>query len=113
MTTTTVRIHYLSPSSLIPIFALIGRYWTSGHPLRDDCQHVDVVSPVTSSFFAPYLTAISTCSTHLSDKNFYLRGDDWLINNRWEQLVEMRDKLTFVEMVTWYVSFSTSCPNDH
>jgi glucan endo-1,3-alpha-glucosidase len=44
----------------------------------------------------------SVDSTHFqNDKNFYLRGDDWLLNNRWEQLVSMRDKLTFVEMVTW------------
>ncbi|KIK68677.1 glycoside hydrolase family 71 protein [Collybiopsis luxurians FD-317 M1] len=39
--------------------------------------------------------------THLPDKNFYLRGDEWLINNRWEELFQMRDQLTFVEMVTW------------
>ncbi|KAJ7612254.1 glycosyl hydrolase family 71-domain-containing protein [Roridomyces roridus] len=39
--------------------------------------------------------------THLSDKNRILRSDDWLINTRWEQLVAMRDQLTFVEMVTW------------
>ncbi|KAF9529116.1 glycosyl hydrolase family 71-domain-containing protein [Crepidotus variabilis] len=39
--------------------------------------------------------------THYSYKNFYQRGDDWLIVNRWEQLVSMRSQLTFVEMVTW------------
>ncbi|KAJ4495692.1 glycosyl hydrolase family 71-domain-containing protein [Lentinula edodes] len=39
--------------------------------------------------------------THLSSKNFYLRGDDWLIINRWDQLFQLRDQLTFVEMVTW------------
>lgn len=40
-------------------------------------------------------------STHLSFKNFYLRGDDWLVVTRWEQLMELRNTLTFVEMVTW------------
>ncbi|KAK0206918.1 glycosyl hydrolase family 71-domain-containing protein [Desarmillaria ectypa] len=52
-----------------------------------------------------YATTISMwIFTHFSwtDKNFYLRGDDWLIANRWEQLISMRDQLTFVEMVTWY-----------
>ncbi|KDR78300.1 hypothetical protein GALMADRAFT_94936 [Galerina marginata CBS 339.88] len=39
--------------------------------------------------------------THLSYKNFYLRGDDWLIVSRWEELMQMRDTLTFVELVTW------------
>lgn len=48
------------------------------------------------------------CSTHLSDKNFYLRGDDWLIVNRWEQLMQLRSTLTFVEMVTWYERHITS-----
>ncbi|KAK0444401.1 glycoside hydrolase family 71 protein [Armillaria borealis] len=51
-----------------------------------------------------YATTISMwIFTHYSwaNKNFYLRGDDWLIANRWEQLISMRDQLTFVEMVTW------------
>ncbi|KAK0491404.1 glycosyl hydrolase family 71-domain-containing protein [Armillaria novae-zelandiae] len=51
-----------------------------------------------------YATTISMwIFTHFSwaNKNFYLRGDDWLIANRWEQLISMRDQLTFVEMVTW------------
>ena len=42
-------------------------------------------------------------STHYNYKNFHLRSDDWLIVNRWEQLVNMRNQLTFVEMVTWYI----------
>lgn len=40
-------------------------------------------------------------STHYDYKNFYQRGDDWLIVSRWEQLIEMRDQLPMVEMVTW------------
>ena len=32
----------------------------------------------------------------------YQRGDEWLINTRWEQVVGMRDQLTFLEIVTWY-----------
>ncbi|KAF9450512.1 glycoside hydrolase family 71 protein [Macrolepiota fuliginosa MF-IS2] len=39
--------------------------------------------------------------THYDYKNFYQRGDDWLIVNRWEQLVGMRDSVPMVEMVTW------------
>ncbi|KAK7056687.1 hypothetical protein VNI00_002404 [Paramarasmius palmivorus] len=39
--------------------------------------------------------------THYSKDNRYLRGDDWLINTRWEEIVQMRDNITFVEMVAW------------
>jgi hypothetical protein len=79
---------------------LLGRYRPAGYPLCHNDQHVDVVR-TTKLIFAqnPILTFCS--STHLSSKNLYRRGDDWLIVNRWEQLMEMRDNLTFVELVTW------------
>jgi glucan endo-1,3-alpha-glucosidase len=49
-----------------------------------------------------YATTISGWFyTHYSSKNRYLRGDDWLIISRWEQLVSIRDQLTFIEMATW------------
>jgi glucan endo-1,3-alpha-glucosidase len=41
-------------------------------------------------------------SAHHSYKNWYQRGENWLINNRWEQLIAMRNQLTFIEMETWY-----------
>lgn len=77
-----------------------GRYQPAGYPLRHNDQRVVVVR-TTKLIFAqnPILTFRS--STHLSSKNFYLRGDDWLIVSRWEQLMAMRDTLTFVELVTW------------
>jgi len=51
---------------------------------------------------AKYATTVSVWMyTHFSYKNWYLRGDDWLINSRWEEIISMRDSLTFVEMVTW------------
>ncbi|KIY62070.1 glycoside hydrolase family 71 protein [Cylindrobasidium torrendii FP15055 ss-10] len=48
-------------------------------------------------------TASSWMFTHYSwtNKNFYLRGDDWLGAVRWEQLMGMRDQLTFTEIITW------------
>ncbi|KAJ4468794.1 glycoside hydrolase [Lentinula aciculospora] len=49
-----------------------------------------------------YATTVSSwLYTHYDYKNFYLRGDEWLLIARWEQLISMRDQLTFVEMVTW------------
>jgi len=78
----------------------LGRYRPAGCPLRHDDQHVDVVRTTKLIFVQnPILTFRS--STHLGSKNFYLRGDDWLIVSRWEQLMAMRDMLTFVELVTW------------
>lgn len=51
---------------------------------------------------ARYATTVSGWMFgHYGYKNFYLRGDNWLINNRWEQIVSLRNQLTFVEMVTW------------
>jgi hypothetical protein len=46
-------------------------------------------------------------STHYDYKNFYQRGDDWLISRRWEQIIGLRSKLPMVEMITWcaYINF--------
>ncbi|KAJ7479212.1 glycosyl hydrolase family 71-domain-containing protein [Mycena latifolia] len=61
---------------------------------RDNC-HIGQLG-------SKYATTVSMWFyTHLSDKNRLLRSDNWLINTRWEQIVAMRNKLTFVEMVTW------------
>ncbi|KAL1746452.1 glycosyl hydrolase family 71-domain-containing protein [Schizophyllum fasciatum] len=38
---------------------------------------------------------------HYGYKNQYYRGDDWLLNNRWDQLMAMRDRMNFVEIQTW------------
>jgi len=55
-----------------------------------------------SQLGARYATTVSGWMyTHFSYKNWYLRGDDWLINTRWNEIISMRDQLTFVEMVTW------------
>ncbi|KXN92547.1 Glucan endo-1,3-alpha-glucosidase agn1 [Leucoagaricus sp. SymC.cos] len=49
-----------------------------------------------------YVTSVSPWMfTHYDYKNFYLRGDNWLISSRWEQLVEMRNDIPMVEMITW------------
>jgi len=49
-----------------------------------------------------YATTVSNWMfAHHNYKNMYQRGDEHLINNRWEQVVGMRDQLTFLEIVTW------------
>jgi hypothetical protein len=49
----------------------------------------------------PFKRLTNRHSTHFPYKNWYLRGDNWLLNNRWEQLISMRNDLTFVELITW------------
>ena len=79
---------------------LLCRYRPAGCPLCHNDQHVDVVR-TTKLILAQNLILTFRSSSHLSSKNLYLRGDDWLIVNRWEQLMTMRDTLTFVELLTW------------
>ena len=54
-------------------------------------------------FQPPTLCFFNKSSAHFGYKNVYLPGDEWLVNRRWEELFSLRNKLTFVEMVTWQV----------
>ncbi|KAJ3813075.1 glycosyl hydrolase family 71-domain-containing protein [Lentinula aff. lateritia] len=75
-----------------------GCAWPQGNydkTTGDDHYYMDI-------FKNRYATTVSSwLYTHYNYKNFYLRGDEWLLITRWEQLISMRDQLTFVEMVTW------------
>ncbi|KAJ6614204.1 glycosyl hydrolase family 71-domain-containing protein [Mycena sp. CBHHK59/15] len=76
--------------------------WGCAWPQGDYDKNVSSSLRHISQLGSRYATTVSMwLYTHLSDKNRLLRSDDWLINNRWEQLVAMRSQLTFVEMVTW------------
>lgn len=35
------------------------------------------------------------------NKNWIYRADDWLFVQRWEQLIEMRDSINFVQVISW------------
>ncbi|TFK29164.1 hypothetical protein FA15DRAFT_632705 [Coprinopsis marcescibilis] len=75
-----------------------GCAWPQGNHAKNTNDDLYYISQLGSR----YATTVSMWMfTHLASKNFYLRGDDWLINSRWEQLVGMRDQLTFIEMLTW------------
>ncbi|KAF9484188.1 hypothetical protein BDN70DRAFT_181683 [Pholiota conissans] len=76
--------------------------WGCAWPQGNYPKNTDDDNYYISQLGTKYATTISGWMyTHLSSKNFYLRGDDWLIVSRWEQLMQMRNTLTFVEMVTW------------
>ncbi|PPR02298.1 hypothetical protein CVT24_011636 [Panaeolus cyanescens] len=76
--------------------------WGCAWPQNNHPKNTDDDYYYLSQLGSRYATTVSMWMyTHYNYKNFYLRGDDWLINNRWEQLIAMRDSLTFVELVTW------------
>ncbi|PPR05439.1 hypothetical protein CVT26_011317 [Gymnopilus dilepis] len=76
--------------------------WGCAWPQGDYPKNTDDDNYYISQLGTRYATTISGwLYTHLSYKNFYLRGDDWLIVSRWKELMQMRDTLTFVELVTW------------
>ncbi|KAF8900122.1 glycosyl hydrolase family 71-domain-containing protein [Gymnopilus junonius] len=76
--------------------------WGCAWPQGDYPKNTDDDNYYISQLGTRYATTISGwLYTHLSYKNFYLRGDDWLIVSRWQELMQMRDTLTFVELVTW------------
>ncbi|KAF9559027.1 hypothetical protein CPC08DRAFT_763569 [Agrocybe pediades] len=76
--------------------------WGCAWPQGNYPKNTDDDNYYMSQLGNRYATTVSNwLYTHLSYKNFYLRGDDWLVVSRWEQLMQMRDRLTFVEMVTW------------
>lgn len=35
------------------------------------------------------------------NKNWIFRSDDWLYNTRWEKLVEAREKVDIVQIISW------------
>lgn len=35
------------------------------------------------------------------NKNWIYRGDDWLYSRRWEQLIDMRDEINIVQVISW------------
>ncbi|KAJ3732630.1 glycosyl hydrolase family 71-domain-containing protein [Lentinula guzmanii] len=75
-----------------------GCAWPQGNYNKttdDDHYYMNILESRYATTISPWMF------THYDNKNFYLRGDDWLLITRWEQLISMRDQLTFVEMVTW------------
>ncbi|PVG00439.1 hypothetical protein CPB86DRAFT_824436 [Serendipita vermifera] len=52
------------------------------------------IAPVSPWFFTHY-------GPDTWNKNWIYRADDWLYARRWEELVEMRDQIDIVEIITW------------
>lgn len=75
------------------------RHESTGISVCSNDQRLAIVGLLTPTILVHQLTSRS--STHFPYKNWYLRGDNWLLNNRWEQLISMRNELTFIELLTW------------
>ncbi|KIY53227.1 glycoside hydrolase, partial [Fistulina hepatica ATCC 64428] len=76
--------------------------WGCAFPQGDYSANTDSDEYYIEQLGTKYATTVGPWMfTHYSYKNFYHRGDDFLLNLRWEQLFGMRDNLTFVEMLTW------------
>ncbi|KAL9710637.1 hypothetical protein Ac2012v2_006175 [Leucoagaricus gongylophorus] len=77
-----------------------GCAWPQGNVDKTTADDQYYIQQLGSS--TKYVTSVSPWMfTHYDYKNFYQRGDDWLISHRWEEIVEMRDSIQMVEMVTW------------
>ncbi|KAG6907007.1 hypothetical protein DXG01_010975 [Tephrocybe rancida] len=74
-----------------------GCAWPSGDNVKttaDDRYYMSQLGTRFGTTVSPWIY------THYDYKNFLQKSDDWLLLSRWEQLIELRDKLTFVEMVS-------------
>ncbi|KAJ7231968.1 glycoside hydrolase [Mycena rebaudengoi] len=76
--------------------------WGCAWPQGNYDKNTDDDNYYISQLGSKYAATVSMWFyTHFSYKNRILRSDSWLLNNRWEQLIAMRNQLTFVEMLTW------------
>lgn len=81
--------------------------WNSGWPMSN--QALDTSSDehyMQALGQKEYMPAISPYFfTHFPtwgwNKNWIYRGDDFLYANRWEQIIAMRDRVKFTEILTW------------
>ncbi|KAF8069900.1 glycosyl hydrolase family 71-domain-containing protein [Lyophyllum atratum] len=76
--------------------------WGCAWPTGNIDKNTDDDEYYMSQLGSRYGTTISPWMfTHYGYKNWYQRGDNWLLLTRWEQLMAMRDRLTFIELVSW------------
>ncbi|KAH0589728.1 hypothetical protein H2248_005449 [Termitomyces sp. 'cryptogamus'] len=75
-----------------------GCAWPSGNidkTMADDHYYISQLGSRYGTTVSPWLF------THYDYKNFLHKSDDWLYLTRWNQLMAMRDQLTFVEVISW------------
>ncbi|KAF9445315.1 glycoside hydrolase family 71 protein [Macrolepiota fuliginosa MF-IS2] len=67
---------------------------SDGHHLHHLDNNKSFMAAVSPWFFTHY-------GPNSWNKNWIYRGDDWLFVRRWEQLIEMRDRIEFVQVISW------------
>lgn len=81
--------------------------WNSAWPVGNSQISTDTDNRYMSALGGKeYMAAISPYFfTHFGadswNKNWIYRGDDWLYCTRWEQIIEMRDRIQQLEILTW------------
>ncbi|KAJ7291761.1 glycoside hydrolase family 71 protein [Mycena rebaudengoi] len=109
----------LPPVHFIPFFSVepgtFGSYksidgafnWNGGWPQTNAQTNFDSDSQYIAGLNGKtYLGAVSPWFfTHYGkdtyDKNWIYRFDDWLFSSRWESLIQNRDQVPIVEVITW------------
>ncbi|KAF9467374.1 glycoside hydrolase family 71 protein [Collybia nuda] len=108
---------FIDPARYPAFEALDGAFnWNGGWPLhltsRSSRSHIENASLDTDQYHLKnlhgrtFMAAVSPWFfTHYGpdswNKNWIYRGDDWLFVRRWEQLIEMRDQIDFVQVISW------------
>ncbi|KAH7908706.1 glycoside hydrolase family 71 protein [Hygrophoropsis aurantiaca] len=96
------------PATLTPLTVIDGAFnWNAAWPIGknnatfdsdnewiDALNGRDYMAGVSPWFFTHY-------GANSYNKNFILRGDDWLIANRWELLVQHRNRISLAQVITW------------
>ncbi|EKM53184.1 glycoside hydrolase family 71 protein [Phanerochaete carnosa HHB-10118-sp] len=99
---------FVDPATFKNYSVLDGAFgWNSGWPMGDYNITFDQDQSYISNLGnRSYMAAASPWFfTHYGpntyNKNFIYRGDDWLLAQRWEELVTNRSVVNFVEVNTW------------
>ncbi|KIJ64072.1 glycoside hydrolase family 71 protein [Hydnomerulius pinastri MD-312] len=99
---------FIDPVGLSSLSVIDGAFnWRASWPAGNDDITFDPDEEwIRNLGGADYMAGVSPWFfTHYGktshNKNFVLRGDDWLVVRRWEVLVENRGKIVIVQIVTW------------
>lgn len=99
---------FVDPGTFSTYSVMDGAFgWNSGWPMGDyDINFSPDQSYISNLGNRSYMAAVSPWFfTHYGpdtyNKNFIYRSDDWLLAERWEELIANRSAVTFVEVNTW------------
>ncbi|KAL0959330.1 hypothetical protein HGRIS_014591 [Hohenbuehelia grisea] len=99
---------FVDPASFSGLPVMDGAFsWNSGWPMGNYAANFSMDTTYVSNLGGrSYMAAMSPWFfTHYGrdtyNKNWIFRFDDWLVVERWEQLLQHRDQVALVEIITW------------